>query len=120
MVIPAAVVRETGRDLRPLAPAQISVARVLAGARQDREILSQIDGLVAVAGGDHLFVDLLARADADDPPLTFGPDRFGQIEDFIARNLRHEDLAAEGIVDTPEDHFHALLEGDVESRHLLM
>src|SRR4051794_626523 len=98
MVVLAAIIREAGRDLRPLAIAEVVVAGKPARARQDGEIAAEVDGVVAVAGGDHLLVDLLAGANPDDPPLALGPDRFGQIEDFVARDLRHEDLAAEGRV----------------------
>src|SRR5947209_10298604 len=117
-VVLAAVVRKARRHLRTAALLEIIVVRKLAGARQDGEILAEIDRVVAVAGGNHFFVDLLAGANPDNPPLAIGADRFGQIEDSVARNLRHEDLAAEAGVDTPEDHVHALLQGDVESCHL--
>ena len=82
--------------------------------------MAKIDRVGAVRRGDHLLVQLLARANADDRCLALGRDRLRDITDAVARNLGHEDLAAHRLLYRPKDHVDTLLQGDVEPGHFMV
>src|SRR5262245_10883342 len=58
------------------------------------EQLAQLDALPRLVLVDQDLVKLLAGADADVANLAPGGDRFHQVDDLHARDLRHEDFAA--------------------------
>src|SRR5215208_7488245 len=106
----AAVVSEPRLDAGPPALLQIVLRQMVGRAGQDGVKGAEINGVEAVARGDHLLVKLFAGTDSDDPDLALGTDRFGKVEDPIAGDLGNEDLASKRILQRPKDHLHTFLE----------
>src|SRR5262245_21123456 len=92
-------------------------AQLLLRRGQDCVVLPEIERVHAVACGDHLLMDLLARSHADYRMLTFRTNGLRDVRDAIGRNLRYEYFTTPRGVDGPQHHLHTLLERDIEARH---
>src|SRR2546422_176320 len=66
------------------------------------------------------FVQLLAGPDADHFPFCAGGDRLGQIRHAHARNLRHENLAAEHEIRAAQDETRGLFLRNPKPGHALI
>ena len=76
--------------------------------RLDDEHIVELEGLPRFVFGQEDFVQLFAGADADGFDLALGRDRFDQIHDLHAWDLRDKNFASLHLLDALDDEAHRL------------
>jgi len=92
------ITRQNGLTAISLA---IAFYRMLPRRGQDGEVVAEVHGVEAVAGGDHFLMDFFARADADDGVFTLRANGLRHVGNVIARDFRYKNLATFGIFQCP-------------------
>jgi len=90
------------------------------GRRQDYKVAIKLDGIQSVSFRDHLFVQLLARADSHDLSSASGRNGFRDIENPVAGDFRNVELSSPHVLEGKQYQLNAFFEQDVEPRHALV
>src|SRR6267143_2517158 len=117
LAVSSGVVGKALGHLGHAVPCKIGRTQGLMLRRQDSVVATKIDGVETVAGGNHFFVDLLSWPNANHGVLTLGPNGLGDIRNPIRGNLRNENFSAPRLLDGPQHHLDAFLQGNIEARH---
>src|SRR5690625_4647569 len=88
--------------------------------RQDRIIFAKIVGIERVRCGDHLFMDLLSRPEADHFLYAIEANGCGYIGYFVRWDLWDEDLTSSGVFQCVQNHIHSIFQSYGKTSHIGM
>jgi len=83
----------------------------------DDVVLTAVDGVTRLVGGQHQLVQLLTGADPDDLLFAVGCDRFGDVHDAGRWDLGDEDFASDRCLEGMKHQVNGLMERDPKPRH---
>src|SRR5690625_3237932 len=70
--------------------------------------------------GDHLFMDLLSRPEADVFLYVIGPNGCGYVGYFVRWDFGDEDLTTPGAFQCVQNHSHSIFQSDCKACHIGM